>query len=175
MFRSLRRIRTRGPAEEDEPQIPAANPQSSSHLELGRVGETLAADYLVASGFRLVAANFAVPVGRNLRGAVIRAEIDLIAYDEETLCFIEVKTRRSDSFAPPQANVDLRKQRQITRAAGAYRRVLGLSNAAYRFDVVSVVLADQNEETARPRINLLRSFWTEEKFRKRRWVKQRER
>ena len=74
---------------------------------LGKLGEQYAAAYLDQLGYRLVAANFTLPVGRNLRGAVVNAEIDLVAYDGDTLCFIEVKTRASDWFAPPQVNVDL--------------------------------------------------------------------
>jgi putative endonuclease len=92
---------------------------------LGHLGEAYAAAYLQQLGYRLVAANFTLPVGRNLRGAIINAEIDLIAYDGDTLCFVEVKTRSSDWFAPPQVNVDLRKRRQITRAARVYRQMLG--------------------------------------------------
>jgi Holliday junction resolvase-like predicted endonuclease len=91
-------------------------PPPAAHLALGARGERLAADLLERAGYRLVAANFKLPVGRNLRGAVVQAEIDLVAYDGGTLCFVEVKTRRSDEFAAPEANVDLRKQRQITRA-----------------------------------------------------------
>ena len=76
----------------------------------------------------------------------VQAEIDLIAYDGPTLCFVEVKTRASDRFAAPEANVDLRKQRQITRAARAYRRLMGLAAAPYRYDVVSVILPPPGED-----------------------------
>src|SRR5919197_4172843 len=105
---------------------------------LGALGESYAAAYLEQLGYRLVAANFTLPVGRNLRGAVVNAEIDLVAYDGHTLCFVEVKTRASDWFAPPQANVDLRKRRQIARAARAYCRLFDLEDQPYRFDVVTV-------------------------------------
>lgn len=132
---------------------------------LGQLGESFAAAYLEQLGYRLVAANFTLPVGRNLRRAIINAEIDLVAYDGDTLCFIEVKTRSSDWFAPPQVNVDLRKRRQITRAARVYRKMLGIENDAHRYDVVTVVL---NNDSA-PQIELLRNFWTEESLRKRRW------
>jgi putative endonuclease len=140
------------------------------HLALGRMGEELAAEFLQASGFNLVAANYAVPVGRSPGGVAISAEIDLVAYEETTLCFIEVKTRRSDWFATPEKNVDLRKQRQITRAALGYRRILGLGESEYRFDVVSVIIPELDFKIARPKIALLRNFWTEEKFKKRIWV-----
>ena len=132
---------------------------------LGALGEAYAAAYLDQLGYRLVAANFTLPVGRNLRGAIINAEIDLIAYEGDTLCFIEVKTRASDWFAPPQVNVDKRKRRQITRAARVYRQMLGIEREPHRFDVVTVII--NNDST--PQINLLRNFWTEESLRKRRW------
>jgi putative endonuclease len=132
---------------------------------LGQLGESYAAAYLDQLGYRLIAANFTLPVGRNRRGAIINAEIDLIAYDGDTLCFIEVKTRSSDWFAPPQVNVDLRKRRQITRAARVYRQMLGIENEPHRYDVVTVII--NNDSTSQ--IELLRNFWTEESLRKRRW------
>ena len=131
----------------------------------GALGELYAAAYLEQLGYRLVAANFTIPVGRSRRGAVISAEIDLIAYDGDTLCFIEVKSRSSDWFAPPEVNVDLRKRRQITRAARAYRQMLGIKDQPYRYDVVTVILA--NDST--PQIELLRNFWNDESVRRKRW------
>lgn len=141
------------------------------HLALGQRGERLAAAHLKRLGFMLVAANFKLPVGRNVRGRLVQAEIDLIAYEGSTLCFVEVKTRASDWFAAPEANVDLRKQRQISRAARVYLRMFGLTGAPYRYDVVSVILppSEPVELAARPRLEVLRNFWTDEKFRKRRW------
>ena len=143
---------------------------AAPHLALGRRGEELAADYLRGVGYRLVAANFKLGVGRDRRGAVVRAELDIVAYEGPVLCFVEVKTRASDWFAAPEANVDLRKQRQITRAARAYRRLLGLAGEPYRYDVVSVILPPPDGDGRRPppRIELLRGFWTDEKFRPRR-------
>lgn len=140
--------------------------EEAAHLLLGRAGEERALDFLEQEGYRLVATNVEVPVGRTRRGAEVKAEIDIVAYDGATLCFVEVKTRRTDDFASPEANVDLRKQRQISRAARRYRRLLNVSADAFRYDVVSVLLPDPE---AAARIQLLRSFWTDEKFRKRRW------
>ena len=158
-----------GGAQHADAELPA---EVAPHLQLGRRGEQLAAEHLERLGYALVASNFTLPVGRNLRGALVRAELDLVAYEDRTLCFIEVKTRASDWFAAPEANVDLRKQRQIARAARAYRRTFGLMNEPYRYDVVSVILppAALRSEGARPRLQVLRNFWTDEKFRKRRWA-----
>jgi len=140
--------------------------QTAAHFELGRRGEMLAIAELEQSGYRIVAANFTVPVGRNIRDVTVDAEIDIVAYDGRTLCFVEVKTRASDEFAAPHVNVDLRKQRQIARAARAYRRMFGLINQPYRYDVVTVV---GKPDDANPRIELLKAFWTDEQLRKRNW------
>ena len=136
------------------------------HFELGRRGEALAIEHLEQRGYRIVASNFSLPIGRNLRDVVVKAEIDIVAYDVSTLCFVEVKTRASDDFAPPQANVDLRKRRQIARAALAYRRMLGLMSAPYRYDVVTVVA--KPDGTA-PRLELIKGFWSDTKLKQRKW------
>jgi putative endonuclease len=148
------------------PEPPAT---TSTLHELGRHGEELAAAFLMQIGFQIVASNFTIPVGRNRNDAVVKVEIDLVAYEGPTLCFVEVKTRASDWFAAPAANVDLRKQRQIVRAAHAYCRMFGLSKTACRYDVVSIVLPTAKEGRRGLKIELLRNFWSEEKFRKRRW------
>ncbi len=136
-----------------------------SSSKVGQIGEIAAARFLVKKGYRLVLANFKVPIGRNRRGVSVTGEIDLIALDEDILCFIEVKTRSSDAFASPLAAVDLRKQRQIIRTAKVYRKVFRLSRIKFRYDAVSVVL----NENSRPKIELFKSYWTEEKFRKKFW------
>jgi putative endonuclease len=138
---------------------------TTSHISRGQLGELYAAAFLEQSGYNLVAANFTLPVGRNRRDAVIKAELDLLAYDGPILCFVEVKTRASDWFASPEINVDRRKRRQIARGARAYRQMFDIEDEPYRFDVVTVVLGD---EQSVPQIELLKSFWTEAQL-KRRW------
>jgi putative endonuclease len=149
----------------DTPAVPTI----SAHLELGKRGEELAAAYLEQAGYRIVAANFSLPVGRNRIGALINVEIDLVAYEGVTLCFVEVKTRTSDWFAQPQANVDRRKQRQIARASKTYRRMFGLTGAPFRYDVVTVVLPSAEDRAAEFEIHLHRNYWTEDTFKKRVW------
>ncbi|MBA3785253.1 MAG: YraN family protein [Acidobacteria bacterium] len=137
---------------------------STSHI--GQLGEELAARFLTRNGYCLVLANFKVPVGRNRRGVSISGEIDLIAFDADVLCFVEVKTRSSEFFAAPIAAVDSRKQRQITRTARMYRKIFRLDRVKFRYDVVSIVL---NENT-KPKIEIFKGFWNESKFRKRYWM-----
>lgn len=132
------------------------------------MGEAYATAYLEQLGYRLVAMNFTLPVGRNLQGRTINAELDIIAYEGDTLCFVEVKTRASNWFAPPQVNVDLRKRRQIARAAHAYRHMMGIEDEPFRYDVVTVVMPDADPEVTGLKIELLRNFWREDRVRKRR-------
>ena len=138
--------------------------QQSSRT-LGDLGERLAAEHLEKHGYRLVVANFKVPIGRNTNDAQVTGEIDLIAFEGDTLCFIEVKTRTSDEFTGPLSAVDLRKQRQITRTARIYRRIFGIRDVKYRYDVVTIVI----RRGRLPEIELVKGFWTEAKFRKRAW------
>ncbi|MGD9562369.1 MAG: YraN family protein [Pyrinomonadaceae bacterium] len=140
-------------------------PVTISTRTLGDLGERLAAEELVKRGYRLVMANFTVPIGRNTNNAQITGEIDLIALDGETLCFIEVKTRSSDEFASPLSAVDLRKQRQIIRTARVYRRIFGVRDVKHRYDIVTVVLGGR-----RPVIELFKGFWNEARFKKRVWT-----
>lgn len=138
--------------------------QADSRI-LGERGEDLAARFLTQQGYTIVAANFKVPIGRNLNDASVTGEIDLIALDGDVLCFVEVKTRSSVNFADPTAAVNLRKQRQIIRTARVYRNIFRIREMKYRFDVVSVVL----RKDARPQIELHKAFWNEGKFRKKVW------
>lgn len=145
-------------------------PARASTRETGSRGERAAAEFLEReAGYRIVMANFTVPIGRNSKGVQTKGEIDIIALDGETLCFVEVKTRRNEEFAGPLANVDLRKQRIVTRTARVYRRVFAIGQMKHRFDVVTVIDDGRDE----PRIELHKAFWTEAKFRKRTWASDR--
>jgi putative endonuclease len=137
----------------------------SPRAQLGHEGERLAANFLEQNGYRIVLANFKVPVGRNSRSTPVTGEIDIVALDEAILCFIEVKARRSETFTPAITAVDLRKQRQITRTAKVYRRIFGVYDMPYRFDVVTVI----TPESKTPVIEITKAFWNEAKFRKRSW------
>jgi putative endonuclease len=157
MFGSLRRRLT-------------ARARRITPAELGAYGEHLAARYLEKRGYRIVLANFAAPIGANREGRVVTGEIDLIAYDEcdparPSLAFIEVKTRSAATVAPPEAAVDRRKQRQIIRAARVYRRIMGVGDEPYRYDVVSIVCAEGSE----PEITLRRGHFDEQTYRRGHW------
>ena len=66
-------------------------------------------------------------------------DLDLVAWDGDTLCFIEVKTRSGHGLATAEASVDKAKRRSLRRLAGHYRRQLP-EGIASRFDVLSIYL-----------------------------------
>ena len=104
-------------------------PAGAPHLETGRRGEEEAYFHLRRLGYVMVA--------RNFRSPRHHGEVDLIGWDGEVLCFVEVKTRNSRDVMPAEAAVDAEKQRDLRLVAREYlRRVAG--SPAVRFDVVSV-------------------------------------
>ena len=150
-------------------QLPKATDTArAAHLRLGERGEALALDYLKShEGYEIVATNFRVPLGRSLTGQKLTGEIDIIAYDGATLCFVEVKTRSSDEFIAPERAVDLRKQRQIARAARRYRRLMNVTSEVYRYDVVTVIARAGGAQ-----IELLRSYFDDHIFQRSRFFQQ---
>jgi putative endonuclease len=99
------------------------------HLETGRRGEEEAYFHLQRQGYLIIA--------RNYRSPRSRSELDLVGWDGEMLCFIEVKTRTARDMQPPEAAVDPEKQRDLGRVAREFlRKVKG--TPPFRFDIVSV-------------------------------------
>ncbi|MBI5379773.1 MAG: YraN family protein [Nitrospirae bacterium] len=103
---------------------------------IGRRGEDRAAQYLRRRGYRILARNWRCRLG----------EIDLIALDGNTLVFVEVKTRRGETFGPPELAVTPRKQRQLTKAALSFIMSRKLGHLPGRFDVVAIRQTAQGEE-----------------------------
>lgn len=101
---------------------------------LGRWGQRRAERHLVRRHCRTIARNWAADCG----------EVDLVACDRDgTLVFVEVKTRRSEAFAPAIAAVNLKKQRKIARTAKRFLTHYQLSGRPLRFDVITVILPVQ--------------------------------
>jgi putative endonuclease len=86
--------------------------------------------------FRLRKLGYVI-VARNFRSSRCRGEIDLIGWEGDVLCFIEVKTRTSLDVKTPEAAVDWHKRREVAEVAREYRRHLPPS-CQWRFDIVSV-------------------------------------
>lgn len=103
--------------------------ERASHLVTGGKGEEEVYFYLRQHGY--------VVVARNWRSPRRRSEIDLIAWDGPTLCFVEVKTRTSHDVKPAEAAVDEEKRNDLRRVAREYlRRVEGPPDV--RFDIATV-------------------------------------
>ena len=103
------------------------------HLLTGERGEDLAWVYLRQLGYTVVA--------RRWHSARLRGDLDLVAWDGETLVIVEVKTRTAHDLAPAETAVDADKQRMLRRMALAYRRRLPepwRDLVPLRFDVLSV-------------------------------------
>ena len=100
---------------------------------LGQQGEELAVGFLKKNGYKILCRNFKTRLG----------EIDIVGLDQDTYCFIEVKTRNSLRFGLPQEAVSLFKQRQMAKAALLFLKGRGLLDAKARFDVVTVICSDK--------------------------------
>jgi putative endonuclease len=95
----------------------------------GLEGEATAARYLEKKGYEIVKRNY----------RTCGSEVDLITRKGETLCFVEVKTRKSDNFGLPEEFVDYRKRKKIIRAARVFTGCRKYADMYIRFDIVSVV------------------------------------
>jgi putative endonuclease len=105
--------------------------RNAAHLTTGLRGEDAAYFHLRRLGYIIVA--------RRWRSAKLRGDIDLIGWDGEWLCFVEVKTRSSRSFQPAEVAVDQEKRTMLARMAREYVRHLeNPDKIPVRFDVVSV-------------------------------------
>ena len=108
--------------------------QLPAHQQTGRQGEEDAYFYLRRQGYVMVA--------RNYRSPRRRGEVDLIGWDQDILCFIEVKTRTSHDVKPAEAAVNREKRRELAGMAREYLRRLPVAVQS-RFDVVSVYYESQ--------------------------------
>lgn len=118
-----------------------------AHLQTGVRGEDEAYFYLRRLGFTVVA--------RDFRSPRRRGDVDLIAWEGETLCFVEVKTRSRRAIKPAEAAVDEEKRAAVSAVAQEYLRSVALARGKspqFRFDVVSIYL----ENDGPPAITLFR-------------------
>ena len=109
-----------------------SSPPPSDNTSVGNLGEEIAANLLLAGGFRILERNFRCKGG----------EVDIIARDpvDKSLVFIEVKTRRGISYGVPQLAVTLFKQRQISKATLSWLSKNRLHDTNARFDVIAILL-----------------------------------
>ena len=105
---------------------------SMSRVRLGRQGESLARQYLLQAGYRILAANYRCPWG----------EVDLVAQEGEELVFVEVRTRRSSAYGSPQESITPEKIERLQATAQDYLQnhtpEPGRSELQWRIDLVSI-------------------------------------
>ena len=96
--------------------------------KIGQLGENLAVEFLKKRGYAILERNFSCALG----------EIDLIARQNGTIVFVEVKSRSSTLFGLPQEAVNFEKRRKISQVALLYINKNNLSGVGMRFDVISI-------------------------------------
>jgi putative endonuclease len=99
----------------------------------GRRGEDLAHRFLRRQGFTIIARNYRLPSGD--------AEADLVAREGGDLVFVEVKSRETADFGPPERAIGEEKRRHLLRVAREYTRKTQIPWEQVRFDVVTVILS----------------------------------
>lgn len=113
--------------------------EKRSHIQLGALGENMAVAFLRREGVKVLYRNYRGPKG---------GELDVVVRDHDTLCFVEVKTRKRRAGSRPLDAVNVAKQELIERGARAWLKLLPDNDFCWRFDVVEVVL----EEHALPQL-----------------------
>lgn len=102
----------------------------NSDQVLGAFGEQLAKEQLVEKGYKILESNFRSRYG----------EIDIIAQNDKTLVFVEVKTRIGTRFGMPYQAVDFHKLQHLKKASQYYLMLHNYPNLKYRTDVISIIL-----------------------------------
>jgi len=100
-----------------------------STREVGNEGEEIAAAYLESKGWIIIDRNYFFG----------KAEIDIVAYDQESIVFVEVKTRSSTFFGRPEEFVTNTKEENIRKAAEAWAYERKMETALFRFDIIAIV------------------------------------
>ena len=122
----------------------------TSTIDRGAEGESHAVRALKKSHYKIVERNFRTPAG----------EIDIVAREGKCLVFVEVRTRGSVEFGLPQETVVNRKRKRLCKAARWYLQKNRIDDVECRFDVVAVVM---NDEQRNPQIELIKDAFRPEK------------
>ena len=101
-------------------------------IRFGKAGEKVARAFLRRKWYRILETGFSCPFG----------EVDIVAEDHGTLVFVEVKTRRSVSYAFPEEAVDHKKRSRIINIAEFYMELRKFNNVPVRFDVMAIYYRD---------------------------------
>lgn len=107
--------------------------------DLGREGERIALALLKERGYRILERNFRTRLG----------EIDIIASHNNTICFVEVKTRKSLARGVPQESIVPAKRHKLAQVALCYLKKKKLFSQKARFDVVAITRSSEGEVQSR--------------------------
>jgi len=107
---------------------------SDATKKLGNTGENLAVNFLENHGYKILEKNFRIRA----------AEIDIIAEKDNTIIFVEVKTRSNIRKGTPAEAVNLRKQKKIIEAASVFLQDEKYFDKACRFDVIEILSAGKD-------------------------------
>lgn len=117
------------------------------HNDLGKHGENIAKRYLEDDGYEILDENWT-------HG---KAEIDLIAYKNNIMVFVEVKARSSIAFGYPEEFVNQAKQKQMELASAEYIEIMNHQNDI-RFDIIAITFTKNNNYTLK---HIEDAFWPE--------------
>ncbi|NLY67637.1 MAG: YraN family protein [Tissierellia bacterium] len=101
----------------------------------GIIGENLAVEHLVNKGYGILERNYRTKIG----------EIDIIAIKNNTLIFVEVKTRTSANFGFPYEAVNKRKFHKILKTSLVYIKQKGYKGYQVRYDIIEVFLSNKRK------------------------------
>ena len=120
----------------------------SKARKVGDAGEAIAVSYLQSLGLDILERNFRAH----------RGEIDIIARDEETLVFVEVKSSSNEAFGEPLTWVNRRKKHRIARTAEAYLLTQKRADVECRFDVIAISIRKNGHDIK----HIKNAFWLED-------------
>jgi len=111
---------------------------SKNARRLGNDGEIIAEKYLLERGYTIIKKNYRCPIG----------EMDIIAFENNELVFVEVKTRTSLRYGYPHQAVGYRKQQRYYRMSAYYRAAHSqYADLNCRFDIIEVYLPLDGKQT----------------------------
>lgn len=103
-----------------------------TNVSKGKYGESLARDFLLNKGYKILELNYTTKLG----------EIDIIALDKKVIAFIEVKTRSNRNFGYAYEAVNYKKQRKIINTSSVYAKHKNIKNIQFRYDIIEVYLGN---------------------------------
>lgn len=132
----------------EENEVKTKPAAQCSSKELGERGEEAACRFLRRRGFEILHRNWKCFAG----------EVDIVGIDDDTLCFVEVKTRSNANKGFPSEAVDARKRDRYERIAACYLKEHAYDDMRVRFDVISLLVLGEDRAFLRHHVNAFGSM-----------------